>query len=834
MTSPVAWRPDGTPHSPLFGDIYRSVGADGQGGLAQARHVFLAGCGLWPPDTVQAAPATSASRFTPAQPSPAAPSPAPSPEPSPLAASRPAPGPISQTPDAADPREATHSSNVEGSTPLTSLSEKRESTHTAWSDHPHWHVLETGFGLGLNFLATWAAWRADPQRPARLFFTSIEAHPVGAADLLRSAQPFPELHDLAAQLAAQWQAMLPGVHRLVFEGGAVQLTLCVGDVRPLLREIDVAVDSVFLDGFSPRLNPEMWDLPVIKGVARLARPGTRVATWTVARALRDHLQQCGFVLERRPGLPPKRDCLAARYAPSWVPRHLAQLRQPLSACQAADRHAVVVGAGISGASVAASLAARGWRVTVLDAAATPAAGASGLPAGIFAPHVSPDDGRLAQLTRAGVRAMRRRCADLLVPGQDWADTGVLELPVGRERRLPAAWREAALAHAAHPGLDSSRPAQPDDAPQWQADVARQRLLASEPLWHVQAGWVRPAQLVRAQLALPGVQWRGGCQVTRLSWHDPASPPAAAPGTTAPAPQPAAAHAAHAASAAAPQGTGPGLAAPAGSPATAPRRPPWSLFNEQGQHLASADLVVLAAGPATAALVQPWCAPAEFPTHRVQGLVTLGRDSELDAPGTASDPADPQPAAANAAPTPPVNGHGSLLRAIPGDQGAFWCTGASFLRELPRGFDAATIAAEHQVNLDRLDELLPVTAQRARRLWRAGQVWHWHGARCTVADRVPLVGPLQAPEHTTRTPRRSAAATPLSSAQAGHAASDSPGDEVQALSLQAPWVCTAMGARGLTLAVLSGELLAAWLHGEPLPIARSLAQQLAAHRFMAGD
>ena len=46
------------------------------------------------------------------------------------------------------------------------------------------------------------------------------------------------------------------------------------------------------------------------------------------------------------------------------------------------------------------------------------------------------------------------------------------------------------------------------------------------------------------------------------------------------------------------------------------------------------------------------------------------------------------------------------------------------------------------------------------------------------------------------------------------------------------LCTGLGARGLTLAVLCGELLAAGLHGEPLPLARSLAQRLRAERFLS--
>ena len=57
----------------------------------------------------------------------------------------------------------------------------------AWSGQALWRVLETGFGLGLNFLVTWAAWKADPLRPKLLHFVSTEAFPASAQDVLRGA-----------------------------------------------------------------------------------------------------------------------------------------------------------------------------------------------------------------------------------------------------------------------------------------------------------------------------------------------------------------------------------------------------------------------------------------------------------------------------------------------------------------------------------------------------------------------------------------------------------------------------------------------------------------------
>src|SRR6478752_1818484 len=47
-----------------------------------------------------------------------------------------------------------------------------------WHGRERFVVLETGFGLGNNFLATWEAWRRERPACARLHFLSIERHPL--------------------------------------------------------------------------------------------------------------------------------------------------------------------------------------------------------------------------------------------------------------------------------------------------------------------------------------------------------------------------------------------------------------------------------------------------------------------------------------------------------------------------------------------------------------------------------------------------------------------------------------------------------------------------------
>jgi tRNA 5-methylaminomethyl-2-thiouridine biosynthesis bifunctional protein len=195
-----------------------------------------------------------------------------------------------------------------------------------WQGRERYTVLETGFGLGLNFLATWAAWRQDARRCARLYYMSVEAFPVRTDDLWRSAQSLSGsdaahaalqaeiLHGTAA-LAQAWPGLRTGVQTLLFDEGRVALTLAVGDVQPMLSQLHEPADAVYLDGFSPARNPAMWSEATLAAVARLCRPGTRVASWCVAGAVRARLAALGFAVQRLPGLPPKRQRLQAVFSP---------------------------------------------------------------------------------------------------------------------------------------------------------------------------------------------------------------------------------------------------------------------------------------------------------------------------------------------------------------------------------------------------------------------------------------------------------------------------------------------------------------------------------------
>jgi len=258
-----------------------------------------------------------------------------------------------------------------------------------WRGRDAFTVLETGFGLGLNFLATWQALRDDATAPRRLHFVSVEKHPFARDDLERAHAAWPELAPLARELCAAWPPLVAGFHRLHLDAGRATLTLLLGDATASLPQLEARVDAIFLDGFAPDRNPEMWSEALCVELARLAAPGATAATWTVAAAVRSNLERAGFATAKRPGFGGKRDMLVATRTGGTGAEETRRARR-----------AIVVGAGLAGTWCAERLAARGWSVDLVERHAAPAREASGNRGGVLRPALNLPDNENARCTRA--------------------------------------------------------------------------------------------------------------------------------------------------------------------------------------------------------------------------------------------------------------------------------------------------------------------------------------------------------------------------------------------------------------------------------------------------
>ena len=161
-------------------------------------------------------------------------------------------------------------------------------------------VAELGFGTGLNLLTALKAWR-DTGQTGQLHFTTFEAYPLAAPEMLRAQAAFPELAALAAELAPRWQE-----DARAFDLPDLRFEMIAGDARETLPRWTGAADAWFLDGFSPARNPELWGEGLMAEVARHMAPGGTAATYTAAGHVRRALEAAGLQVTRVPGYGRKR------------------------------------------------------------------------------------------------------------------------------------------------------------------------------------------------------------------------------------------------------------------------------------------------------------------------------------------------------------------------------------------------------------------------------------------------------------------------------------------------------------------------------------------------
>ncbi|HDZ8895140.1 TPA: bifunctional tRNA (5-methylaminomethyl-2-thiouridine)(34)-methyltransferase MnmD/FAD-dependent 5-carboxymethylaminomethyl-2-thiouridine(34) oxidoreductase MnmC [Aeromonas dhakensis] len=261
-------------------------------------------------------------------------------------------------------------------------------------------IGETGFGTGLNFLATMAAFLEQaPQtgNGSRLHFISFEKYPLTQADLRKALAAWPELAHLSQDLIAQWPLPVSGCHRLIFASGRIRLDLWLGDIKEMLPQVPHPamglVDAWYLDGFSPAKNPEMWTQDLFDGLARLARPQATIATFTCAGFVRRGLIAAGFAMQKVKGHGSKREMLVGERADKLP-------QQSIAPCYArpAGRagEVLIIGGGIASAMTALSLVERGRKVTLLCQDDEPAGGASGNRQGALYPLLNGEHDALSR------------------------------------------------------------------------------------------------------------------------------------------------------------------------------------------------------------------------------------------------------------------------------------------------------------------------------------------------------------------------------------------------------------------------------------------------------
>ncbi|MES2605925.1 MAG: FAD-dependent 5-carboxymethylaminomethyl-2-thiouridine(34) oxidoreductase MnmC, partial [Pseudomonadota bacterium] len=352
-------------------------------------------------------------------------------------------------------------------------------------------------------------WQRQASPTRRLHYVACELHPFTQIDMERLHAHFPELAEHSAALLRLYPDHTAGVHQLEVLVGKhrVTLTLLLGDAAELLadyaKDQQLTIDAWFLDGFSPKKNPQLWEPALLQVLARCSHEHTTLSTYSVAGGFRAALAAIGFECHKQKGFTGKRHMLTATMVRNALP-------QPLPARASHGKTVCIVGGGLAGCSTAFALADSGWTVHVLEKGNSLASAGSGNLQGIL--HCKPGAANSVDnhfnlhaylYSHRHYRALRQR-------GFAWHECGMLQVGFDAEQL-----RRFQRIHAS--GRYSKSILR-------EVDAAEASTLAGVTLQHAAlyfplSGWLSPAELCRFYCAHPSITVHANTSVTELVQQD---------------------------------------------------------------------------------------------------------------------------------------------------------------------------------------------------------------------------------------------------------------------------------------------------------------------------
>jgi tRNA U34 5-methylaminomethyl-2-thiouridine-forming methyltransferase MnmC len=163
-------------------------------------------------------------------------------------------------------------------------------------------ILEIGFGTGLNAFLTML--KAEELKQ-NIKYSGVEAYPVLPEEL----QQLNYIEQLSAE---SWQEAFENFHQCPWEkeqsiAPHFQLTKQQKQFKDI-QDID-AFDLIYFDAFGPRVQPELWTETMFQIMYQALKPHGVLVTYSAKGSVRRAMQSVGFLVEKLPGPPGKREML---------------------------------------------------------------------------------------------------------------------------------------------------------------------------------------------------------------------------------------------------------------------------------------------------------------------------------------------------------------------------------------------------------------------------------------------------------------------------------------------------------------------------------------------
>ncbi len=165
-------------------------------------------------------------------------------------------------------------------------------------------ILEIGFGTGLNALITLLE---AEKRALNITYRGVEAYPITEVELQ-------QLNYIAELQATDFQEQFLQMHQSPWEQHTAittRFSLCKQQ-KDFMKIDDVAAfNLIYFDAFGARVQPELWTEVVFAKMYKALKNNGVLVTYAAKGSVRRAMQAVGFVVERLPGPPGKREMLRA-------------------------------------------------------------------------------------------------------------------------------------------------------------------------------------------------------------------------------------------------------------------------------------------------------------------------------------------------------------------------------------------------------------------------------------------------------------------------------------------------------------------------------------------
>ncbi|MEL0457209.1 tRNA (5-methylaminomethyl-2-thiouridine)(34)-methyltransferase MnmD [Flavobacteriaceae bacterium SZ-1-7] len=165
-------------------------------------------------------------------------------------------------------------------------------------------ILEIGFGTGLNAFITLLEAEKINQK---VNYVGVEAYPV-------SLEEIKQLNYAMALDEANRNSIFKKLHNVSWEESyAITDNFKLTKRKQLFSKIkdEQAFNLIYFDAFGARVQPELWTEDIFQIMFKALKPNGILVTYSAKGSVRRAMQSVGFLVEKLPGPPGKREMLRA-------------------------------------------------------------------------------------------------------------------------------------------------------------------------------------------------------------------------------------------------------------------------------------------------------------------------------------------------------------------------------------------------------------------------------------------------------------------------------------------------------------------------------------------